>query len=92
MTAAAARAAAEAAARQAPCDPASSGHCGEGRHDQCAHRIGGPQEDGVWFPETYLIGPAGLVPNGPVAVVEPSHVWRCSCTCHSDPNSAGWLW
>ena len=37
------------------------------RHDRCAHRVGGPQEDGVFFPAA-----AGI----------PAHVWRCGCPCH----------
>lgn len=67
--------------------------CETGRHGNCAHRLGGPQEDGVWFPECCVTAPVGhggkhvvlpaAWPNQSYAmVVRPSHLWRCGCDCH----------
>lgn len=33
--------------------------CGIGKHGNCAHRVGGVQESGVWLPECYLTVPQG---------------------------------
>lgn len=66
--------------------------CGIGKHGNCAHRVGGVQEAGVWLPECYLTAPQGnrrvvCRPNWPgggsyAMVVHPSHRWRCGCDCH----------
>ena len=64
--------------------------CMIGKHGNCAHRVGGSQESGVWMPECYLTIPVGnrsMVPPAPWGcsypmVVRPSHTWRCGCNCH----------
>jgi len=67
------------------CEGGVSGHCGAGHHGQCAHRLGGLQQHGSWSPECYVsIGLNGGVPPSLPMVVRPSHVWRCSCSCHCD--------
>lgn len=74
----------------AACEYGPSGWCTNGRHEKCAHRAGGPQEAGVWSPECYVT--IGNKPNGKTAVpagwptvIQPSHIWRCPCECHSAP-------
>lgn len=64
--------------------------CKLGKHDKCAHRVGGPQQGGVWMPECYVTVPASpgsslrvSPPNQP-KVISPSHVYRCPCRCHHD--------
>ena len=70
---------------------AASHWCEIGKHRNCAHSLGGPQEGGVWFPECYVTVPLGnrrvvaMPPWGGasyVAVVRPSHRWHCTCDCH----------
>lgn len=68
--------------------------CEIGKHGNCAHRIGGPQESGVWFPECYVefpdpsnrnrrvVMPAAWPGQAYAMVVSPSHRWRCGCDCH----------
>lgn len=57
-------------------DDDHSGWCAIGRHDQCAHRPGGPHEHGVSHP----------VGGGP-----PAYTWRCGCPCHTTPETIGFL-
>ena len=69
--------------------------CSIGRHDRCAHRIGGPAHGGVIYPHSYVTMPnrqpgrtddAPWIPRWPngvdVALVEPCRLWRCPCDCH----------
>lgn len=71
------------------CEYGPSGHCTVENHDSCAHRPGGPQERGCWSPETYVVDSRG---RALAQVIRPSHVWRCSCDCHSKPWQYGRLW
>jgi hypothetical protein len=64
-----------------PCQYGATGHCTAGRHHECAHGVGGPQERGVASPSGYLTDRHGRVTTPPVAV-GPWHVWRCPCACH----------
>ena len=50
--------------------------CDQGRHDDCPHRLGGPQEGGVILKLSLAAG---------------SFTWRCGCPCHNDPWRAGRL-
>jgi hypothetical protein len=72
-----------------------TGRCRVGSHSLCGHRAGGPSAGGIRVPECYVTMPNGQPgrtddgawvlrwPNGrDVAVVTPSHIWRCSCECH----------
>lgn len=49
--------------------------CDEDRHDDCPHRLGQPQEGGVYLKY-------GLY-NG--------FLWRCDCFCHRQPFRVGRL-
>lgn len=74
----------------AACEYGSSGWCTNGRHEKCAHRVGGPQESGVWSPECYVtignkLNGKTAVPAGWPTVIRPSHIWRCPCECHRVP-------
>ena len=80
------------------CKGGSSGYCSQlERHDLCAHRVGGPQEAGVWSPSAYLErrhrASKGCVidDQGQPIPVGPWHLWRCACTCHTDPQLTGLL-
>ena len=74
-------------------DLGMTGWCSKGEHSRCAHRPGGPLQDGLWMPEcTVRVGTSATkyadthyarVPDGSVArVVRPSHLYRCPCPCH----------
>jgi hypothetical protein len=57
-------------------DNAPTKSCDQGRHDDCPHRLGGPQEGGVILKLSLAAG---------------SFTWRCGCPCHNDPWRAGRL-
>ena len=57
-------------------DNAPTKSCHQGRHDDCPHRLGGPQEGGVILKLSLAAG---------------SFTWRCGCPCHNDPWRAGRL-
>ena len=56
-------------------DNAPTKSCDQARHDDCPHRLGGPQEGGVIL-KLSLTG---------------YFTWRCGCPCHNDPIRAGRL-
>ncbi len=69
------------------CQYGVTGWCGSDRHDRCPYRPDGQLTQGVWLPECYV-----LVGHGPkahglqrevVAVIKPSHLYRCPCECHA---------
>lgn len=71
------------------CEHGPTGWCSSGVHAKCAHRWGGPQQDGVRTPETHILRRDGTVVSG--APVLPLHVWRCTCDCHTDAGATDLL-
>lgn len=80
----------------APCMAGPTGHCANGKHQQCEHRAGGACSDGIVVPEGFLLTPPGkrwkgasVLPDNLSsghaghAIIRPSHIYRCGCSCHA---------
>lgn len=88
----------------AGCEYGPTHWCVMGKHGNCNHRAGGTSARGIWMPECYVTIPPKrghkgtdpipdgiehcLVPYG-LAVIRPSHVYRCPCECHTAPAPIG---
>lgn len=82
------------------CEWGPSSWCKAGKHERCEHRPDGAQAAGHTTPECYLTIPARagrgvskdrreVVSDAtglPMALIEPSHTWRCACSCHETPQ------
>ena len=45
---------------------------------------GGRRGDNPWRSDDYLNGVCAVLPHvGPLSVVRPGHVYRCTCDCHA---------